>query len=396
VLKLGNLYRTRVLAHSDKDKRCAIFSAVEIADNWDRFTASQLANADKKETMEGYAHAYEGIAQQRVKDIQRVAHQTIDRVFPAGKLGLTPAQRAAVDARIDGVNRPAAILDDLYDALDAATGNKTASYQLRAAVAKQVNIGGYAPGETLRQSDEAEISEMWAKIHAFLQREYRGYPVDIASLMPAKPVITTTGETAFALGGEVTIGLKNPWNKASLYSTLLHETKHAIDQKSHAPVEGAAWEGAAVTIERQVWPMFIVEAMKDQASMLPISQLITAIDNVRFTATTDATLKVFLRKSCNPDEPDTVEYAQQIVAGYGYRDPAILSLRSKRAHASTQYLEYDYGLVMYMKLLDYLRLELKNAQVRVDAYLLQACGMPSPSRDKASVDKLAACIQSRL
>jgi hypothetical protein len=46
------------------------------------------------------------------------------------------------------------------------------------------------------------------------------------------------------------------------------------------------------------------------------------------TATTDATLKIFLRESCNEDEPDTVQFAKDIVRSYGYTDEDVLRLRS--------------------------------------------------------------------
>jgi hypothetical protein len=170
--------------------------------------------------------------------------------------------------------------------------------------------------------------------------------------------------------------------------------KHAIDQNSHAAVEGAAWEGAATSIERQVWPLFIEEAMADESEKLPIARLLTEMDNVRFTARTDATLKIFLRTSCGADEPDTIEYAKQIVAGYGYTKPEDLALGSRRAHSSTQYLQYDYGLVMYTDLMNYLQAGI-GPSPRVDAFLLQACGMPSPKKNQAAIDRLAACVRAR-
>jgi hypothetical protein len=88
---------------------------------------------------------------------------------------------------------------------------------------------------------------MWNKIRAFIKREYSGYRVDIAALIPAEPIIVTAGQNQFTLGGQVTLSLETQWNLASFSSTLMHEIKHAIDQNSHAAVEGAAWEGARAT-----------------------------------------------------------------------------------------------------------------------------------------------------
>ena len=112
------------------------------------------------------------------------------------------------------------------------------------------------------------------------------------------------------------------------------------------------------------------------------------------TATTDATLKVFLRDSCGDDEPDTIAYAEGIVRDYGYNDPDELRLRSRRAHLSWQYLKYNYGLAMYTDLLRYLQ-DGVGVEPRVDAYLLQACGMPSPKKESATIDQLKACIRDR-
>jgi hypothetical protein len=218
--------------------------------------------------------------------------------------------------------------------------------------------------------------------------------VDIAALIPAEPIIVTTGQNQFTIGGKVSLSLKDAMNLASFSSTFMHEIKHAIDQNSHAAVEGAAWEGAATTVERQVWPLFINEAMAEQPTLLPVARLITEIDNVRFNATTDATLKIFLRESCSDGEPDSIAYAEAIVRSYGYDDANTLRLRSRRAHRSSQYLQYNYGLVKYTELLSYLQSGVGPAH-RVDAFLLQACGIPSPKPEQATIDALKACIRDR-
>jgi hypothetical protein len=71
--------------------------------------------------------------------------------------------------------------------------------------------------------------------------------------------------------------------------------------------------------------------MAAQAALLPVARLKTEIDNVRFTATTDATLKIFMRESCGNDEPDTIAYNEETVRSYGYNDQDVLRLRSRRA-----------------------------------------------------------------
>ena len=134
--------------------------------------------------------------------------------------------------------------------------------------------------------------------------------------------------------------------------------------------------------------------MAGQGDILPLAILKTEVDNVRFTATTDATLKIFLRESCNEDEPDTVQFAKDIVRSYGYTDEDVLRLRSRRAHRSTQYLQYEYGLRMYTVVLNHLQ-QVVGPETRVDAYLLQACRISNPKQDQATADDLKARIRDR-
>lgn len=394
VLKLGTLYRTRTFAHPDHDHRCTLYSPEQRAAAWDAFTADQISNADGQESMESYAETFFRLAQDRVPAMRELAIDVVNRTFPRGSRMLTEAQRKMVLEQIMAETRPAAMLDAIYVALDKATGSSRASEALKATARDQPMVGGYAAGAPLRAKDKETIDAMWEKVRDYVVQHYSGYDVDLAPLIPASPKISTVSESTFALGGEVNIGLKKAWNKASLYSTLLHEMKHAIDQNSHRAVEGAALEGAATSVERQVWPRFILIAMADEAERLPLALLITGIDNVRFTATTDATLKLYLRKSCDDDEPDTVDYVKQIVASYGYTDPDVLLLRSKRAHNATQYLEYEYGLISYTDTMAFLERAVGGG-VNVDAFLLQACGLSSARKAKTHVDKLASCVKNR-
>lgn len=393
VLKLAGLYRTRVLGHPLANSPFTLYSPDDRTKNWDAFTAEMISNADGAETMESYAATYAGTANRRAADMCVLALDVVEHLFPADSTHLNAAQRQQVVARINAETRPAAIITTIYAALDAATGATSASNFLKEAVNRQVTLGGYAENEPLRPEDKAIVLEMWEKVRAFITREYTGYPVDIAALIPEEPSILPGTEGCFSAGGEVIIGLKNQWGKASLYSTVMHEIKHAIDQRSKAAVEGAAWEGAASSVERQVWPLFIQEAMGDNPNDRLIAELLTAVDNVRFTATTDATLKIYLRRK-DDSELNSFDFVKKIVEGYGYSDEAILNLRARRANASYQYLQYDYGLVMYSELLAYFQAAV-GAAPRVDAYLLQACGMPSPKRNQASIDKLLAAIGSR-
>ena len=395
ILKIGRLYRSKVTDMPGIDARCTIYSEAERATNWDAATADLIANADGSETIRSYAQAYDAVALQRRKHAQEIAIAALKRLFPDGSPILSTEQRSLVSEKLVAETRPAMMIETLIAALDQITGTAAASTKVKDALVNQPTVGGnYSPGAPVREEDRQNILEMWRKARAFISREYSGYRVDIAKLLPDELIIVTTGENQFTVGGQVNLSLQTKWNLASLSSTILHEIKHAIDQNSHAPIEGATWEGAATSIERQVWPLFIEEAMAGQGDILPLAILKTEVDNVRFTATTDATLKIFLRESCNEDEPDTVQFAKDIVRSYGYTDEDVLRLRSRRAHRSTQYLQYEYGLRMYTVVLNHLQ-QVVGPETRVDAYLLQACRISNPKQDQATADDLKARIRDR-
>ena len=394
-LKLGLLFLTRTQELPEKTKRCTVFTPEEMAAIWDAFTAEQISNADGNETMQTYAKVLETVATQRMNTMREIGRMTLERTFPEGSKDLTPAKKAQVVASVMQENRPARMLETLTSSLDQVTGGSSASAKIKAAMDAQPTVGGnYSEGQPVRDADRMLIQDMWNKLRAFIKREYSGYRVDIPSLIPEKPIIVSTGENQFTVRGQVNLSLGKAWNLASLSSTMMHEMKHAIDQNSHAAIEGATWEGAATQVERQVWPIFIEEAMAAQAELLPLARLKTEFDNVRFTATTDATLKIFMRESCRDDEPDSITFSENIVASYGYTDPQVLRLRSRRAHRSWQYLMYDYGLAMYTDLIAYLQNEIGPSH-RVDAFLLQACGIHSPKKNTATANVLRACIRDR-
>ena len=273
-MKIGKVYRSKVMDMPGIDARCTIYSEAERATNWDAATADLIANADGSETMRSYAEGYDAVALQRRKHMQDIAISVLMRLFPDGSSILSTEQRSRVSERLVAETRPAMMIETLIAALDEITGTAVASTKVRDALVNQPTVGGnYSPGAPVREEDRQKILEMWRKARNFISREYSGYRVDIAKLVPDEPIISTTGENQFAVGGQVNLSLQTKWNLASLSSTILHEIKHAIDQNSHAPIEGATWEGAATSIERQVWPLFIEEAMAGQGDILPLAIL---------------------------------------------------------------------------------------------------------------------------
>ena len=337
VLKLGNLYKTRVLAHSNKDKRCTLYSMEQRSKNWDAFTASQLSNADESETLEGYAVSYAAVAQQRLSAMKDLAKSTLERLFPRSASDLSEKEREIVLAQVVAETRPAGILSTLYSALDAATGTTAASNKLRSQVEDQVMVGGYASGEPLRPEDQAVVLEMWDKIRTYLQREYSGYVVDIALLIPSAPTVTTTGETCFAAAGTVSIGLEKSVEQSQPVFHVAPRGQTRDRSELACGCGGGRRRARRRALSDRCGRSSLSKRWQANEE-LSVARLVTEIDNVRFTATTDATLRIFMRGSCAANEPDTIDYAKQVVAGYGYTDPDILALRSKRAHASTQYI----------------------------------------------------------
>lgn len=392
-LALVGWWKDRVLDHPDATRACTVYTPEMRARIWDAFTADNMANADGQETMESYAATYQATVTERLGRMHALAVDAVEASFPAGSPVLSAAQKERVIAAIRAEARPAAILETTYAALDRATGGRAARAALEADFGKLRSIGGdYAEGETPRPGDVATVDAMWREVKAYLARHYGGLRVDIAALAPAG-VRVTTGDNSFAspADGSITIGLGRPWLTASLYSTILHEAKHAIDGKSKAPVIGAAWEGGGLAVEELVWPRFIEEVMASEASLLPHYLLGTEIDNVRLTATTDATLKVFLRDSCGEGAPDTIAFAKQIVQGYGYDDEATLLLRARRAHMGAQYLSYDYGNVIVRDQARWLQ-ENVGGDVVVDPFLLQACGIPRTDKTPGVLAALRSCL----
>src|SRR3984893_17033312 len=145
--------------------------------------------------------------------MQSVGRLTLERLFPDGSPDLTTEQRMRVTDKLLHETRPAMMMDTLLSALDEVTGTTAASMKVKDALAKQPTVGGgYSPGQPVRDTDKTQILDMWNKIRAFIKREYSGYRVDIAALIPAEPVIVPTGQNQFTYGGQVNLSLGTAWN----------------------------------------------------------------------------------------------------------------------------------------------------------------------------------------
>ncbi len=395
---LTGWYVERTAALPAATKSCTIYTKAQRASLWNGLTANNLVNADGKTTMESYAASYGAISQGRVLEVKNAALAALDSAFPSGNTLLTATQKTAVTQAVNASTQPAAMLATLTEALDSATGNTNASASFTASMSGITLLGSanYTANDQVSASDAATANAMWEDVKAYVKKHYSGYAVDIASLLPATLKLSTSDSSyteppTAASPVAIQIGLGKVWSKAALYSTMLHEGKHAIDFASKAPVQGAAWEGGGVATEDLVQPKFVAEVMAPEGPKLPYYRLNNAIDNVRIIATTDAALKVFLRPHCNAQEPNSIDFAKNIVAGYGYADADTQLLRSRRAHNGTQYLSYSLGEVVYLDLISFLQGQV-GAATAVDPYLLQACGLSNANASSTAAAALTACI----
>ena len=135
ILKIGKLYRSKMMDLPGIDARCTIYSEADRAANWDAVTADLIANADGSETMRSYAKAYDAVALQRRKHIQEIAVASLKRLFPDGSPILSNEQRARVAEKIAAEARPAMMIDTLIAALDQVTGTTAASTKVKDALA---------------------------------------------------------------------------------------------------------------------------------------------------------------------------------------------------------------------------------------------------------------------
>ncbi|CAN5332513.1 hypothetical protein BH11MYX1_BH11MYX1_53780 [soil metagenome] len=391
-LLLGTWYGERVASHPDATKSCTIYSAADRDDIWNSFTADSLADNERATSFEtfnaGYATAKAAVL---VKN-RALTVTAITNVFPASSHVLIKAKRDQVIAAVNAETRAGATLDTAFAKMDELVGTTAASDFFRAKLDALVTVGGYAdPAAAVTAADIATVNTMWTQVKAYLTAHYSGHTRNLAALVPATLVIhNSDGGTVTAPDGTITVNLATAIDKVSLYSTLMHEAKHAVDFKAHVPVEGAAVEGSALSVEEIVVPKFLASVMASDP-LLPLYQLVSGLAATRVGATTDATLSIYLRASCATGEPDSLQFAENVVASWGLPS-SVLALRSDRAHYGTQYLGYDYGRIAYDLVMTYLQTQLPSGAPTVDPYLLQACAINSPGANAATVATLKTCL----
>jgi len=390
---LGTWFGQRITSHPDAAKLCTLYSAADRDAIWNSFTADSLADNERATSFDSFNTSYAAAKNAVLVKNRALTVAGIMNVFPSGSTVLPTAKRTLVIAAVNAETKAGSTLDTAYAKMDLVLGTTAASDLFKATMAALTTIGGYADTTTaVSAADISAVNAMWTQIKTYLTAHYSGHTNNLATLVPATLVIQNTGNgIATAPDGNITVDLNSAIDKASLYSTLMHEAKHAIDAHLQYPVEGAALEGSAETIQERVVPLFLTSVMGSDPQ-LPLYELTSGLADTRVGATTDAMLQIYLRTSCNAGEPDSFTFAENVVASWGL-PTAQLALRSDRAHFGTQYLGYDYGRIATDTVLDYVKAQLASTSTTpIDPYLFQACGVPSPRANTATVNAIKTCL----
>lgn len=390
---LTNWYAERVAATPEASAPCTVYTDAERTAIWNSFTADSLADNEGTTSMATFAAGYADAKTLVSSNVRSLLVAGLTAVFPSNSAVLTPAQRDAVIAAVNAEAKPGLVLDTAYAAMDAQRGNTAASDLFKAKMAALVMVGGYAdPMAAVTQADREAVAAVWNDVRAYIAANYGGLQRDLLALLPTSvAVVNTAGSTAALPDGSIKVVVRRAIDKASLYRTLFHEAKHAIDMKARVPVEGAALEGSALALEQRVGTKAINTLMSGDP-LLPLYHLKSALAYVATHATTDATLSVFMRPSCNAGEPNSIAYAASVAASWGL-SPQVAEQRADRVHFGTQYLGYDYGRAATEMVLDYLQAQLPANARRVDPYLLQACAIQSPRANAATASALRTCLR---
>jgi hypothetical protein len=386
---------------------CSIYSTQDRIRIWNAFSADQQFNNDGASSMETYQLKLDKYKADKTIHYREVVKTALRQVFP-NEAVLTSEQYLKVVTALDKRTDFGVFIKRILEELDAAQGttNGPAARLWASAVAAHVeNIGGrYTTGQSVRSNEADEINTMFEEVKAWVARFYQGYRINITSLFGHITLEVDTRNNASTENGtaKIWIGVGTERSKAEYYSWLLHELRHAVMYAWHATAadksqakydEGPALEGSGVAVEDLLLLSFLKETLKSDTA-LSLYVLDYGIRDARFAGTTDATLAKYLRSGCaGAGDLDTVEFTKSIARSYG-----LLEVRAdtvaQRSHAGTQYLQYIWGGLYMLDELAYLQTQVDPSERRrVDPYVLFACGLNTPRRDKPYIDALRMCMK---
>jgi hypothetical protein len=202
--------------------------------------------------------------------------------------------------------------------------------------------------------------------------------------------------------GDMFIGVGTERSKMEYYSLLLHELRHAVNYawQAKAPDKskvgsdmGFAIEGSGVAAEALLLEPFLKQVLKNDLAYA-LYALDYGIRDVRFVATTDATLQRYFRSSCSgTNYANSIDFTKNIAVSYGLTGVLADNL-ALRAHAGTQYFQYIWDGEQVVADIAYLQHQVDpSGRRRVDPYVLFACGLNTPRRDTKYVEALKACMK---
>ncbi|MGQ0584643.1 MAG: hypothetical protein ACT4O6_22135 [Reyranella sp.] len=387
----------RTSSHPAIAGKCTIFSALDRAAAWDAFSAVQGFNNDGTSSMETALVSLASYRERKIRQYRELAERAVRLVFPDDAV-LTAVQRRHI---LDGLGRdsifnryPESIASAL-DSLNPAAGNAWK----RAFETHVTFMGGH---DSVRPDEEASIRAMYEEVKNWIARRETVSPARIAPLFPAITLIVNNRNNATASSsGELNMALGTRRSKIEYYATLLHELRHAVNyararvaQDNAAVVmdSGAAVEGSGVAAELLLGD-FLRDTMRDEATVV-LSSLEYGKNDGRFIATTDATIRRYLRPDCSAAEDiDTIGYAKEIAVSYGLTG-RLADTVAVRAHVGTQYLQYVIGSLPVIEDIAYLQDQIDpSGKAMVDTFLLFACGLNNPRRDEKYVVALRACMK---
>jgi hypothetical protein len=407
IVQLREWWIERLLANPDSRNKCSVYSAADRAAIWEAFSADQRSNNDGATSMNTYMAQVERYRDSKVKSYRGTAKIAIQLVFPDDSL-LSPAQRQQVMAVIDTETAFGRFPNLIATALDVAQGTTdgAAASAWKKAIATNVVYfqGGYSESDPVRPEDEATIRAMYDEVRRWVADQYRGYPINIASLFDKFTFTVTTGNNAATATstGNITFGVGANRSRMEYYSILLHELRHAVayawraanpNASSVIADVGPVVEGSGVAVEDLLLETFLRQALKSD-----LAYSLYALDygrrDARFVATTDATLQKYFRPGCHSvGDVDGLEFAKAIVLGYGLPDK-IAANQALRAHVGTQYFQYIAGGRQVVEDIAYLQAQIDpNGKARVDPFVLFACSLNNPRRDSTYIAALRTCMK---
>ena len=298
--------------------------------------------------------------------------------------------------------------EEIAAALDAVQGETIGSARSLWETAFKDNVvrigGHYSAGEAIRPDDDALFKNMFAEVKHWVSNRYRGYPIEIAALLDKIGFVlnTTGGAETNQSTGQIKFGIGTARSKMEYYSLMLHELRHAVvgawltiapDKSTVVSDAGTAVEGSGVATEDLLVRPFMRETLRSDLAYA-LYALGYGLRDARFTATTEATLKRYLRSDCSgADAPNTIDFVKRIAASFGLEGNLADTL-AVRSHVGTQYFQYISAGIQVLQDIGYLQSQIDPTGKRsIDPFVLFSCGLNNPRRDRAYIAELKECMK---